>query len=259
MSDDPRNSLHAAAARPTRPPDLGAIQSRGNRLRTLRVVGASALVLALLSVGSATVALVGDDRDALPPAESGPSDSPDPSPSPDREYVTHEKDSNRPFRVTVPADWYWAEDSLTPKLVDPRELFATGTFPLVFRETECQHLPGSVLRDITATDVFLTVQERVSEVAPDVYPGRPDDFRQKEDQPVEGLECVPEGVPYDAYWIGFSENGRNFYALLAIGKDAGAATRDDAWAALNSFEPLPWDGVNEPPGDEAEDGEQGEG
>ena len=252
MSDDPRNSLRAAAAQPTRPPDLAAIQSRGNRLRTLRVVGASALVLALLSVGSATVALVGDGREALPPAESGPS-SPEPSSSPAKEYVTHEKDAPRPFRVTVSADWHWAEESLTPKLTDPRELFATGTFPLEFREMECEHLPGSVLREISSSDAFLTVQERVSEVASDVYPGRPDDFRQKEDRPADGFECVPQDAPYDTYWMPFSDAGRNFYALLAIGKDAGAETKDDAWAALNSFEPLPWDGVNESPADETED------
>ncbi|MDQ3956550.1 MAG: hypothetical protein M3285_13480 [Actinomycetota bacterium] len=245
MPADPRRSLQDAAAQPQRPPDIEAIQKRGRRLRGLRVVGALGVVVTILFVATATVALVDDDRKELPPAETGPSASPG-----EDEFVTHEKGSSWPFRVRVPADWYWAEESLTPKLVDPRELFATGTFPPEFRRTDCSHLPGSALRDVSSSDAFVTVQERLR--GSQTYPDRPADFRA-EARPAGGLECVPEDAAYDTYWIPFNDEGRAFYALLVIGKDARDATRDDAWATLNSFTSLPWE-PTDPPGAGEESG-----
>lgn len=244
MSIDPRRSLQDAAAQPQRPPDIEAIQKRGRRLRSLRVVGAIGVVVTVLFVATATLALVDDDRKDLPPAEPGPSASPG-----EDEYVTHEEDSPWPFRIQVPADWHWAEESLTPKLTDPRELFAAGTLPLEFRDTECMHLPGSVFSEISSSDAFITVQERLR--GSEGYPARPADFRA-EARPAEGFECVPEKAPYDTYWITFSDANRNFYALAAIGHDAPDETIDDAWAALNSFTPLPWEGDDKPVGPEEE-------
>jgi hypothetical protein len=64
------------------------------------------------------------------------------------------------YTVTVPDGWHRAEQSLMPSLTDPREILALGTSPLRYRRSECAHVPTSALEDMTAADVFLTIQER---------------------------------------------------------------------------------------------------
>jgi hypothetical protein len=50
--------------------------------------------------------------------------------------------------VELPPGRQRATVSLTPGLVDPREVLSVATFPLRYRPTRCDHVPGSALEDL---------------------------------------------------------------------------------------------------------------
>src|SRR4051794_40344538 len=60
----------------------------------------------------------------------------------------------------VPAGWHVAARSLTPHLLNPRELFTAGTGRLAANPARCAHMPSAALAAMRATDVLVTVQER---------------------------------------------------------------------------------------------------
>lgn len=147
------------------------------------------------------------------------------------------------FEISYPRDWFQAESSLTPNLSDPSELFSVASFPLVYRETECAHMPKGALDVMGSSDVFVSVQERKA-LGSDFEP-RPQDFSQAR-KPTR-LECIPENLRQ--YWIRFKDAQRRFYALLVFGPSASLKSRELAWAVLNdarfwhkhrSAEPLDW-------------------
>lgn len=63
------------------------------------------------------------------------------------------------YEISYPREWFLAESSLTPNLSDPSELFSVA-FPLVYRETDCAHMPKGALDVMGPSDVFVSVQER---------------------------------------------------------------------------------------------------
>ena len=160
-----------------------------------------------------------------------PEDS-DPEPVGDSNAWQFYTDTEDGYSIGYPETWYRAEESLTLKLHDPKELVSLATYELTYRDTGCDHLPGSALEDLAADDAFVSIQERVGDVTD--YPPRPEDFETSA-EPVGGFMCTPEGV--EVYWMSFRDAGRGFYALLALGSQVSQATRDEAWEVLNSFEP----------------------
>ncbi|MEX0699219.1 MAG: hypothetical protein WD354_05735 [Acidimicrobiia bacterium] len=146
-------------------------------------------------------------------------------------------DEEHGFRITYPPDWFRAEVNLTPNLASPQEVLSIGTFPLEPGGPGCANVPTNTLTRLGPEDAFLTMQGEAS---------RPD----SEDRPVfgpgvgisiEGLEfpyCLAEAERLEIgamQWIHFSDAGRSFYLLVAIGRDASAETVDQVWMVANSL------------------------
>jgi hypothetical protein len=130
----------------------------------------------------------------------------------------------------LPPGWVAATRSLTPDLLDPREVLAVGTYPLRYRRTGCAHMPDSALADLGAGDAFVTLMER-----PRVsrgFPPRPVRFG-----PVLGgrSECIPDSVA-ESHWFTFSDRGRAFHVLVAFGPRTAQAIKDQAWGILDGLE-----------------------
>lgn len=152
----------------------------------------------------------------------------------DSDYVRYEDEASG-FSIVYPKTWTRADSSLTPNLSDPSELFSVASFPLEYRETDCGNMPKSAFEDMGPRDVFVSIQERFgSGEGTGGFKSRPHSFKGAE--PFV-LECVPERLT--SHWIRFKDAGRRFYALAVFGADAPLGLKDEAWAVLDSFEPLP--------------------
>ena len=140
--------------------------------------------------------------------------------------------------VTYPAGWYVAEENLTPNLGDPREVFSVGSFPLMPGGPNCAQIPTQALHDLSAADVFVTVQER-STNNPSGFDPRPDNFG-----PTVGdtdnvfHECLDpeERADLDTmHWIWFTDEDRYFHVLVGIGRGAASEDVSAAWNILDQL------------------------
>jgi hypothetical protein len=139
--------------------------------------------------------------------------------------------------VTLPAGWQRAAHSLTPDLVEPREVVAAGTFPLRYRATGCSHMPGSALEDLGPRDAFVTLQERPRHGSSTGFPARPEDFSQRlrgGHAGSDAVDCVPK-ARFTDHWFTFSDAGRRFHVLVAFGPRTTAATRGEAAQILDDL------------------------
>jgi hypothetical protein len=136
----------------------------------------------------------------------------------------------------LPPGWHEADASLTPGLTDPREVLAVGTFPLVYREAACAHMPSSALEDMTPRDAFVTLQERGADAGSRWYdfPARPERFGPELGGPSEAAQCVPS-ARFSDHWFGFTDGGRHFHVLVAFGPEVSASVRAEAWKILDSL------------------------
>lgn len=145
-------------------------------------------------------------------------------------------DRARGLEFQLPPGWQQAAASLTPGLLDPREVLSVATFPLRHRTTSCAHMAGGVLEDLGASDAFLTLQERgldPSSTWPD-FPPRPAHFGPGLGGPSEAARCAP-GARFSDHWFGFTDAGRHFHVLVAFGHGAPVTTRREAWGVLDSL------------------------
>jgi hypothetical protein len=190
------------------------------RVRALALRAALALALAAaLAVALAGCGAHAADR-AAPPA----------APAPLTPFAEHG------LTAELPAGWQGATVSLTPHLVDPREVLAVATFPLRYRRTSCVHVAGSALEDLGPRDAFVTLLERGLDPAstwPD-FPARPARFGPALGGPSEASACVPS-VRFEDHWFGFSDGGRHFHVMVAFGPQAPDEVRRQAWAILDSL------------------------
>jgi hypothetical protein len=144
------------------------------------------------------------------------------------EYV----DRGYAYRVSVPAGWSRAQRSLTPHLLDPREILTVATFPLRMHGSSCAQDPGA-LSDVGPRDVLVTVQERAGAPKPE-FVRRPRRFTAGMGFPSEATGCVPH-ARFAARVIDFRGGTRSFVTLVAIGKSAPAHVRREAFAVLGSL------------------------
>jgi hypothetical protein len=145
------------------------------------------------------------------------------------------RDVERGFAVRYPADWHRAQERLTPKLSDPIEVLSLGTFPLRPGGERCSHMPVRALEDFGPRDAFVSIQER-AKPGPGEFEPRPA-FRAPTDLRT-GRFCVPDLERADD-WLFFSDNGRGFYAIVALGTEASPQTRRDLVDVLNSLQFAP--------------------
>jgi hypothetical protein len=144
--------------------------------------------------------------------------------------------SGHGLTVSLPPSWQAATESLTPRLVDPREELAVATFPLRYRQTECAHMPGSALEDLGPGDAFVTVEERGLDPGSTWvgFPARPGRFGPSLGGPSEASACVPS-ARFTDHWFTFSDAGRHFHVMVAFGPQATAAVQREAWAILDGL------------------------
>lgn len=142
------------------------------------------------------------------------------------------RDEAEGLTVLYPPDWHRAEESLTPSLADPTEVLSLGTFRLRPGGDRCSHMPVRTLEDFGPTDAFVSIQERAEPTRGEFEPRRvfraPTDLRT-------GRFCVPDAHRADD-WLFFSDNGRGFYAIVALGTEASEHRRRELVEVLNSIE-----------------------
>jgi hypothetical protein len=145
-------------------------------------------------------------------------------------------EGERGLEVELPDGWQRAGATLTPRLTDPVEVLAVGTFPLREGGDNCSHMAERALTEIGARDAFVTLLERGYDRGstwPD-FPPRPQRFGPGLGGPSEASACVP-GSRFTDHWFGFTDAGRHFHVLVAFGPEAPPAVRDQAWAVLDSL------------------------
>lgn len=176
------------------------------------------LVLALLAVsacGGATPQASDEDRPA--PAQS--------------EATTYRNDSHG-YEVTYPAGWHVTGERLTPNLDDPREILALATYETPAGGSRCAQNPVAAIEALGEKDALIVVFERRPPWPEGGYPPR----GRLEVTLERGTNrfCVPDPERRDE-WESFSDAGRAFYLLVAVGADAPAAVQRDVSAILGSL------------------------
>ena len=133
----------------------------------------------------------------------------------------------------LPAGWHVAGRSLTPHLVNPRELFVAGTGRLVAGRGTCAQVPSAALAAMSPHDVLVTVQERFGSVVE--FGPRPRHFALGAFMPSEADQCAGRRPAFASRLMDFRSGGRGFDVLVAVGR---AASRDRVAAALALLDSL---------------------
>jgi hypothetical protein len=136
------------------------------------------------------------------------------------------------IRFTIPPGWRAAPASLTPHLTNPREVLTVGTGALPVGG-RCAQFPSAALAALGPTDGLVTVQERLGSVAG--FPARPRRFSLPDPDTSEAGACAGPGATFTSYWFEFRDRGRGFHVLVAFGRQAPAARRQQALAILDSL------------------------
>lgn len=146
----------------------------------------------------------------------------------------HDQDAR--FSIRYPTAWERSEQSLTPMLVDPREIVSVGTYHMRPGGELCEHLPANALEDLGPEDAFLSIQER-TQLHLEVYSPRPAQFTLGQpNEQFEGVDCVREPDDLFQWWLSFKDGDRAFYVLVARGTSASEQARQQVLETLNSFQ-----------------------
>jgi len=148
------------------------------------------------------------------------------------EWNTYSNDE-RGLEATYPSDWYRADERLTPNLGDPLEILSLGTYPLRPGGDRCAHFPVNALDDLGPDDAFISVLERAAPFPASDDPPRPSRFELPTDSGTDRF-CVVSDERRDD-WVPFSDAGRAFYLLVAVGDSASEETRTELLTILNSL------------------------
>ncbi len=146
--------------------------------------------------------------------------------------MTAYRDRGDAFAIGYPAGWHRAPATLTPHLVNPREIVTIGTGPLP-AGGRCAQFPTRALQALGPGDALVTVQERIGGPTGGA---KPSSFAPT-DGFVPGIAtraCAPASR-FAARIVNFDDHGRTFDALLAYGPTASARVRAQALAILDSF------------------------
>ena len=220
MSELPQleSALDAAAHR-----RYGRARWRRRAPRAARAVAVAATLAAVAIAGVAVLSAVSDtagpdERPATPPAD----------------VWTTTVNKSRGFTVSLPPGWRLSAESLTPQLLDPRELLSAATFPLAYRHGACNHMPDGALTTMGPTDGFVSVQERGGSPGAAGFPPRPPSFGASVEQSDGDIaSCLGHSADTREYWIPFRDAHRRFYALVVLGVRAPQRTRDEAFGILD--------------------------
>jgi hypothetical protein len=193
------------------------------RSRAARSLAVAAALAAIAIVAIALVPAVSDRADERPVA-------------PPAEQWATTVNATRGFTISLPPGWQLAPESLTPSLLDPRELFSAATFPLAYRRGPCDHMPTGALKTMGPADAFVSVQERGGTPRRDLvgFPPRPASFATlAETRGGDISACLGSPGKTVEYWRPFSDANRRFYALVVLGTRAPKRIREEAFAVLD--------------------------
>jgi hypothetical protein len=135
----------------------------------------------------------------------------------------------------LPAGWHVASRSLTPHLVNPRELFVAGTGRLARGPGECAQMPSAALGAMGSRDVLVTVQERFGSAAG--VAARPRHFTLSGFFESEADRCARGGDA--SHLTEVQAGGRAFEAIVAVGRSASRARVNEALGLLDSLKIAP--------------------
>jgi hypothetical protein len=181
-------------------------------VRTLVAIGGVALVLAACGSGA------------------------DPAPPAPRTAAAEAYDYPREgYSVDIPAGWHRAERRVT-SLIDPVERLVAGTYPPNRASYGC----GPVaFGSFEADEALVIVLERGRAPAShwEGFPPRPDRFAYEPNMTSEFAECLrtTHKIPLKDHWFNFTDAGRHFHVLVAIGADAPSGTEREAYGMLDSL------------------------
>lgn len=135
--------------------------------------------------------------------------------------------------LTVPDGWHAASRRLTG-LLDPRERLVLTSFPIKGNTRSRGCSPDDLLRQLPDSGVAAWLLEYVDAGARRHFYRRPDRFHLGP-RPAAGFDCFTPQPTGNAHLFNFSESGRAFQLLVAVGRNAIPETRRTAERALNSI------------------------
>jgi hypothetical protein len=138
------------------------------------------------------------------------------------------------YSVDIPPGWERAERSLTPNLTDPVEILAVATYPLERGRLDCGPL---VLSGFDEHQVLVTLLERRRAWTWPDFPKRPAHFHFEPRMGSDFTSCLRtrQGIRLSDHWFRFTDAGRHFHVLVAIGESAPPAAERQAYRMLDSL------------------------
>ncbi len=243
MPTDLNQSLHDAAAKPSREAPLSAIETRLRRRRRLRQGAIGVCAVALVGALGGGIALStgdGPNIQAIPPAAAASATAGDP-----------------PITFELPNGW--GESPVEPGLRYDQEVFTVGTAlqPTGIAHNQCladlqyQDDVFVMLREFTAVVLLklaLDPEPGISSIATLDFPDRPADFATV---PREGGRCFPDidrfpNVENPVFSYRFQDGGRMFIADVTFGSESSPERQAEAFAVLNSLVMSPITVIPEP-------------
>jgi hypothetical protein len=157
-------------------------------------------------------------------------------------WITY-RDAQHGFSLTLPPGWHRARRSLTPHLIEPREILTVGSYRLRYKRRSRCLVPGCPLPALDGFrrgDVLISIQERrhvrrpvEAGFAPRRRPLALEPMRLRY-PPSARWRCARRVLGRTS-WTPFTDNGRAFYAFIAVGRAAKPATRRDARRVIESL------------------------
>jgi hypothetical protein len=144
-------------------------------------------------------------------------------------------DRERGFSVRVPPGWQRAARPLTA-LTDPVETLVVATYRPRSGGGRCGPL---AFGGFDADEALVTVLERGLDPESEWsdFPPRPAHFAYEAGQSSEFTECLrtTEGIRLKDHWFRFTDAGRHFHVLVAIGAHAPPSAEAEAYGLLDSL------------------------
>jgi hypothetical protein len=189
-----------------------------------RFPGGLVALLFALSVGQAGC---GQTPTGSPPSASAPDASP--------AGGTFYEDPRRGYSVTIPHGWHRSVHPLAD-LSDPVEILVAATYEPRVGGENCGPLEFG---GFDGDEVLVTVLERGLDAGAEWadFPPRPAHFTYEPGRTSEFASCLRDrgGIPLRDDWFTFTDAGRHFHVLVAIGADAPHAAAVDAYRMLDSL------------------------
>lgn len=230
MTTDLRGSLETAVSGPKPEADVTEAWRKAHRRNSLkRVLKVSGPVVALIVV--VVAALFSPIRLGTRSAAAVPG------------WSTYEDQADG-LTMSFPSDWTMAAGNLTPNLINPKELVALGTYSLSTNasSTLCPQFPAAALDAMGSSDAFISIlgSEPSANSRTHPFPARPAGGFDRSSgvnlSTTDFPQCLAHPLNGNGQWIAFSQAGRDFYVLVAIGTSAPASLRSDVYTILDSLQ-----------------------